>query len=92
MRRILLVLTVAVMMAAMMVATMAAAWAAPPIAGDNTGCEAGLRNAAFAIGTRDPSGDRQAPYRNNPGEGTGPDQGFDTAEFETSSNPNCLYI
>ena len=92
MRRILLLATVTALMAVMLVATMAAAWADPPIGG-GTGCEAGQANASHAIGTGDPSGDRRAPYRNNPGTeagGTGPDHGFDTSEGNTLGD-NCRH-
>ena len=87
MRRIMLLVTVALVMAAMLLATMAAAWADPP-GGNGTGCESGLVNANHAIGTGSPSGERQAPYRNNPGEnagGTGPDEAFTNSEGNTSS-------
>jgi hypothetical protein len=89
MRRIILLVTVAAMMAAM-TAMSAAAGAAPPSGGGDTGCEAGQQNAYQAIGTGNPSGgESQAPYRDNPGQGEGPDKGFSTAESNTVDTSNC---
>ena len=89
MRRIVLVTTVAAMMVAML-AISAVAWAAPPLGGGGTGCEAGQRNAYFGIGTGYPSGELQVPYRDNPSLGVGPGEGFDQAEDNTLSGDNCL--
>jgi opacity protein-like surface antigen len=86
MRRILLLLAVA---ATMLAVSAAAAWAAPPQGGGSTGCEAGQVNAFWAIGTGSPSGEFQAPYLNNPGEGTGPGHGFGTSESNTIDTSNC---
>jgi hypothetical protein len=87
-KRILVLATVAAVMAVMLVAMASAAFAEPPASG-STGCSGGKENAESAIGTGSPSGDQQAPYRDNPGQGTGPDHGFDTSEANTGDVSNC---
>jgi hypothetical protein len=93
-KRILLLATVAAVMALMVVAMASAALAEPPASG-STGCDGGKLNANLAIGTGSPSGERRAPYRNNPGQdagGTGPgaeDGGFDRSEANTCDESTC---
>ena len=91
-KRILLLATVAAIMAVMLVAMASAAFAEPPASG-STGCSGGKENAESAIGTGSPSGDRRAPYGEQPigerAQGNGPDHGVNTSEDNTGDVSNC---
>ena len=99
MKRMVSLLSVLVLMAVVMTVMAANVWAQPPWGGeDNSGCKAGQSNAYQAIGAGWASiqpdefeqGDESpAPYRDNPGKGTGPDQGFDKSKANTRDSTNC---
>ena len=99
MKRLVSFLSVFVVMAVVMTVMAANVWAQPPWSGEgNSGCKAGQTNASQAIGAGWPSiqpaeweqGDESpAPYRDNPGKSTGPDQGFDKSEANTYDSTNC---
>jgi hypothetical protein len=80
MRRLLIVLSVALVMAVMFVAMASAALADPP-AGGSTGCAGGLNNANHAVGQSSPSYDAtgRPVAKNGAAPGTQNNSGLDTA-------------
>jgi hypothetical protein len=93
MKRILMVLTVALVMAAMMAVSATIALAEPPVGAGDAGCEQGQINAFNSIGTGNASGETRAPYFEQPigenGKGKGPGHGFTTSEDNTRDISNC---
>ena len=97
MRRLISLVMVAAIMAAMIAVMANAAVADPPAGAGAPGCQQGLNNAYFSIGTGEASGESRAPYKEQPigepGQGQGPSQGFDTSEGNTVEHSlDCIHV